>query len=317
MLSLTTTSMIKMVMAGTLGLFSLLTITAQEEGFKEVQLTHTSADNRYASYNKNGTKILFESNRDGKWQIYTMDINGERQKKLFRSASNDRRPSWHPYRDMVIFDSDKDGGTELFTYSFETNSVNKIKVPLNGDKTFARFAPNGVEIVFCHKKNEEVTDLYICSLKGKRLRKIVSNTHINLYPHFSPRGDNVLYFSNRNTQGESNIIYSYNIITEDRDRYTYFKDHSEYPNWSNVRGKQIVYSAQVGDDMKQPEIYTMRNDGRYKTRITFNDTEDILPSWSPNDINLLITGYRNGHYQICKILLKEPLDPNNKYKVGE
>ena len=50
----------------------------------------------------------------------------------------------------------------------------------------------------------------------------------------------------------------------------------------------------------------MRSDGDYKKRITFNSTEDILPYWSPKDINLLISRLINNNYQICKILLKEP-----------
>ena len=64
--------------------------------------------------------------------------------------------------------------------------------------------------------------------------------------------------------------------------------------------------------MQDSEIFIMQNDARHKTQVTFNNVEDILPVWSPNDINLLITGYRNGHYQICKILLKEPLSEKLK-----
>lgn len=51
----------------------------------------------------------------------------------------------------------------------------------------------------------------------------------------------------------------------------------------------------------------MTKDGNSPQRITFNNNGDTLPNWSPKDINLLITGFRNGSYQICKILLKEPL----------
>lgn len=295
-------------------LYALFTLTAfgqEDMGYKEELLTNTNADNRYASYNKEGEKIVFESNRDGYWQIYTMDKNGGHQKPLFKSSSNDRRPSWHPYKDIVIFESDRSGVSEIYTYTFETNSIDKVPINLEGHKSFARFAPNGVQVVFCYKEQAGIFDIYMCSNKGKRLKKIIANKHINLYPHFTPRGDNVIYYSNRNTQGESNIIYSYNIITKDRNRLSYFKDHSEYPNWSNIRGARVAYSAKV-DDMAQSEIFIMQNDARHKTQVTFNNVEDILPTWSPNDINLLITGYRNGHYQICRILLKEPL--NDKLK---
>ncbi|WP_242203638.1 TolB-like translocation protein [Aestuariivivens insulae] len=295
-------------------LFGLTSFAQDEnikEGYKEELLTNTSADNRYASYNKEGTKIVFESNRDGHWQIYTMDKNGGHQKPLFKSNSNDRRPTWHPYKDMVLFESDRSGVSEIYTYALETNSIDKVPIALNGNKSFARFAPNGVQVVFSYREQASIYDIYMCSNKGKRLKKIISNKHMNLYPNFTPRGDNLIYFSNRNTQGEGHIIYSYNIITKNRDRLSYFKDHSEYPSWSNIRGSRVAYAAKV-DDMQQTEIFIMRNDSRHKTQVTFNNVEDILPSWSPNDINLLITGYRNGHYQICKILLKEPLSPKNK-----
>lgn len=289
------------------------TCFSQEDllGYKEEQLTHTNADNRYASYGGSNDDIIFETYRDGQWQIYIMDKNGAHQKPLFKSDYNDRRPSWHPYKDIVIFESDRSGTWEIYTYTFETNAVEKLPISVKGDKRFARFAPNGVQIVFCHEAYSGVTDIYMCSNKGKRTKRLVSNKHLNLNPHFNRRGDYIIYYSNRNTQGETNIIYAQSIITDDRNRLTYFKDHSEYPNWSNIRSARVVYSAKV-DGMTQPEIFIMRSDGTRKIQVTYNDVPDILPSWSPNDINLLITGYRNGHYQICRILLKEPLDPENR-----
>ncbi|WP_157515090.1 PD40 domain-containing protein [Gaetbulibacter saemankumensis] len=280
-------------------------------GFKEEILTKTNADNRYASYNKEGSKIIFESNRDGHWQIYVMDINGNSQRRLITSDSNDRRPRWNPFKDMILFESDRTGTSEIYSYDFETNRVEQYPINLNGNKYFADFAPNGVQLIFSHAKNSEYFDIYTCSTKGKRLKKVISNEYKNLYPNLTPRGDNIIYYSNKNVQGESNIIYTYNPYTKEKNRLTYFKDESLTPSWSNVRGSRIAYSAKV-DDMVHSEIFIMRNDGTHKIQITYNDTEDILPIWSPNDINLLITGFRNGHYQICKILLKEPLNPEQK-----
>ena len=59
-------------------LIVLLTLkaVAQERGFKEEQLTHNAFDNRYASYNKAGETIIFESNRDGR--TTTVDRLGTR-----------------------------------------------------------------------------------------------------------------------------------------------------------------------------------------------------------------------------------------------
>ena len=46
-------------------LIAIKTTQAQDQGFVEVQLTNTNSDNRYASYNRDGTLILFVSNREG------------------------------------------------------------------------------------------------------------------------------------------------------------------------------------------------------------------------------------------------------------
>ena len=282
---------------------------SQEFGYKEVQLTHTASDNKYASYDKSGTKILFESNRDGHWQIYTMDINGKDVTRLINSAFNDRRPTWHPYKDYILFESDRTGIFELYKLDLESNKISRIPIPLNGNKSRAEYAPNGVQIMFNLEDIEGDFDVYIVSHKGKKPVKVIDDKFNNLYPHLSGRGDNIVYYSNKNNEGTSDVIYTYNIITEERHRLTYFKDHSNYPKYSNNR-RRIAYSAAVDDE--EPEIYIMLTDGKSKHRITFNDEEDIQPSWSPQDINLLITGFRNGSYQICKILLKEPLDPKNK-----
>ena len=283
----------------------------QEMGFKEIQLTNTEADNRYASYNKEGTQIVFESNRDGHWQIYTMGIDGENQKRLINSTANDRRPKYSPYKNAIIFESDRNGTSDIFVYYIDSETLKQLPIHLDLNKHFPEFAPNGMEITFSAESKNGASHFYKCSANGKRLKKILADNYNNLAPNLSPRGDQLVYFSNKNTQAESNVIYTKNIITNEENRLTYFVNNSEYPSWSNIRGSRIVYSAKI-NDMLQPEIFIMRNDGTHKIQITYNDFEDILPVWSPNNINLLITGYRNKHYQICKILLKEPLSPDQK-----
>ena len=284
-----------------------LLVASQENGFQELQLTDDAFINRYASYNKDGTKILFESNRDSLWQIYTMNADGSNQKQLIKSRHNDRRPTWHPYKDIILFESDRVGVSELYTYDLETRRTKRVPLLLIGNKTHAQFAPNGVQIIFNLEDIRGDYDIYLVDHKGKRPEKIVDDAFKNMYPHFSPRGDNVMYFSNKNNEGESDVIYTYNIITEKRTRLTYFKDHSNDPMWSNSRTK-IAYVAAI--DGEVPEIYIMQSDGKNKQRITFNDYIESLPNWAPDDKNLLITRYVNGTEQIFKILLDEPLEEN-------
>ncbi|MCK5400328.1 MAG: PD40 domain-containing protein, partial [Flavobacteriaceae bacterium] len=275
----------------------------------EVQLTNNNFDNRYASYNKEGEIIIFESNRDGHWQIYSMDINGNNQRRVFTSTANDRRPTWHPYKNIILFESDRSGNSEIYSYHLSTRIMSRVPIPLKGNKSFAQFAPNGTELIFNYKVNDNNFNIYIISAKGKRLKTAIKNGHKNLYPRYSPRGDAIVYFSRKHTKDKDDEIYAYNIISKKEARLTYWPTHNFCPTWSH-NGNRIVYVTSMEDN--EPEIYIMGKDGKAKQRITFNDAVDTLPTWSPKDINLLITGYRNGSYQICKILLKEPLGISRK-----
>ncbi len=277
---------------------------AQNAGFKETQLTTDASDNMYASYNALGTKIIFESNRDGNWQIYLMETDSMRQKRVTNNAFNDRRPTWHPSKNMILFESDRSGTNEIYKLDLSTNETIKIPIKSKGEKKFAHFAPNGEDLVYNVIRTDNNVDIFKVHQKGKRTRKIVDNNNSNYYPRYSPKGDEVIYYSNKNPQGDSNIIYSYNIITKDRSRLTYFKNESIQPMWSNKRN-QIAYVASI--DGEKPEIYKMRIDGSNKSRVTYNQEDDFYPSWSPDDTNLLVTGFRNGNYHIIKVLLKQPI----------
>lgn len=288
----------------TVFLLFTLKVIAQGKGYKEEQLTHNAFDNRYASYNKAGETIIFESNRDGHWQIYSMDINGKNQRRVINSAFNDRRPTWNPYKNMILFESDRNGVSDMFTYDLDTNELTKVPIPLNGNKSYAQFAPNGKELIFNYKISDHNYNIYIISITGKRLNTIVNNAYENMYPRYSPRGDAILYFSRKNSKREYDEIYVYNLYAKKETRLTRWPVHNLYASYSNS-GSRIVYVNSVEDS--EPEIYIMTKEGKSPIRITFNDVSDTLPNWSPQDFNLLITGFRNGSYQICKILLKEEL----------
>jgi len=280
------------------------TICAQDNGYQEVQLTHNNYDNRYASYNNEGELIVFESNRDGNWQIYIMDVNGNKQERIITSASNDRHPTWHPYKNIILFESDRTGINELYTYDLSDRKLKKVPIDLKGNKMYAQFAPNGMELIFNYKVRNNNYNVYTISIKGKRRKKIIDNAFANTYPRYTRRGDAILYFSKKHTENVNDEVYVHNIIINKDKRLTNSTVNNNFADWSN-NGVRIAYSSTA--ESGNQEIFFMNKDGSSNRQITFDSGGSTLPNWSPKDINLLITGQRQGHDQICKILLKEKL----------
>jgi TolB protein len=288
----------------TLALIISTSISAQENGYKEEQLTNTNSDNRYASYNKDGEIIVFESNRDGHWQIYIMDVNGNRQERIIISESNDRRPTWHPYKNIILFESDRTGINELYTYDLSNRTLKKVPIKLKGNKMYAQFAPNGKELIFNYKVRDNNYNIYFISVNGKRLKKIIDNAYANTYPRFTSLGDAILYFSKKHTKNVNDEIYVYSISQKKEKRLTESTVDNNFADLSN-NSVRIAYSSTT--ESGNQEIFLMNKDGLSKRQITFNSGGSTLPNWSPKDLNLLITGKRQGYEQICRILLKEKL----------
>jgi TolB protein len=233
-----------------------------------------------------------------------MDVNGNNQQRVINSTANDRRPTWHPYKNIILFESDRTEINELYTYDLSNKELKKVPTGLKGNKMYAQFAPNGMELIFNYKVRDNNYNIYTMSKNGKRRKKIIDNAYANTYPRFTRRGDAILYFSKKHTKNINDEVYVRNIIINKDKRLTESTANSNFGSWSN-NGVRIAYSSTV--DSGNQEIFFMNKDGSTKRQVTFDTGGSTLPNWSPKDINLLITGKRQGYEQICKILLKEKL----------
>ena len=80
-------------------------------GGAPVQLTSGEMDNGLGTFDPAGTKIVFQSNRDGRWQVYEYNLTDSSVNRLITSDANDENPVWSPDSAGVIFVSDRNGGS--------------------------------------------------------------------------------------------------------------------------------------------------------------------------------------------------------------
>lgn len=142
--------------------------TMNADGSNVKQLTDSSggtqtdagflSGNEEPVFSPDGTKILFDSNRTGKSQIYTMNTDGSNQKQLTVSNGNDRYPVWSPDGKMIAFASDKDGDFEVYTMKADGTAVTQLTFNKNFPDADPGWSPDGKSIVFtsAREKNAEI-----------------------------------------------------------------------------------------------------------------------------------------------------------------
>ncbi|MEO1260765.1 MAG: hypothetical protein AAFZ15_18345 [Bacteroidota bacterium] len=276
-------------------------IHSQSVLLSEVCLSQNMHDDRYASYSPDGSKIVFESNRNGHWDIYIMGNKGQNQQRITFDKGDDRRPSWHPSGKKILFESDRGGKKKLYVLNIKNKKIKEIpNSNLKQEWIFGNFSPNGKYIAVSAKESEDKSNILLLKKNGKIKKWLTKNEFRNYYPRWSPDGNEIIYFSRKHTDNKDDEIYRMNIGNGKESRLTNWPKHNFCPSWSSS-GSRVVYVTSM--EGTRPEIYIMDADGGNQVRVTHNQDGDTLPDWSPKGSKLLITGYRGGNFEICELEL--------------
>ena len=66
------------------------------DGSNQTRLTNNPASDAQPAWSPDGTKIAFNSDRDGNFEVYVMDADGSNQTRLTNNPADDGGPAWSP-----------------------------------------------------------------------------------------------------------------------------------------------------------------------------------------------------------------------------
>jgi dipeptidyl aminopeptidase/acylaminoacyl peptidase len=282
-----------------------LPLEDEEDGI--FNLTNRPGRDLGPTLSADGWWIAFQSDRDGDWEIYTMDFFGRHQTRQTYNPASDTDPVWTPLcadttetciSGTIAFQSDRSGNWDIFLLDPGTIEGPFQVTTDSGDDTDPFWAPDGSALTFQSDRNGN-WDIFTILLDGTDETQWTEDDADEIDPVWSPAGGSIAYASDRSgdwdlylvdlgsgdevqlTSGEGDgdwEIYAYDVISDVLVRLTDDPAADEAPSWDCDGTLVLFHSDRDGDD----EIYSVAlDDVEAVVQLTDQDSTERYAVWDP------------------------------------
>ena len=134
-------------------------------------------------------RIAFASDRDGDFEIYTVNPDGSGLAQVTSNAHDDRDPAWSPDGTRIAFTSVREGNSDVYVIGADGQGERRITVPPAVDAAPA-WDPAGGRLVFTRTGATSI-NLYLADLASGAIVKL-PGTEFWALPSWHPRGDRIV-----------------------------------------------------------------------------------------------------------------------------
>ncbi|MEX0800905.1 MAG: DPP IV N-terminal domain-containing protein [Dehalococcoidia bacterium] len=252
------------------------------DGSGPTNLTRNSCADDEPDWAPDGSKIAWESDRDGDFEIWVMDADGGNPTQL--TTSGGLAPRWSNGGDRIAYTR----GAALTVMNADGSDQRVILDPAIGeDRPCASggfpggWSPEDDRVIYyatVPQANSELGLGVICTVdvESGALEEIVRQDGVlNVEPVWSPDGGFIAY---RSIQEGNSDIYVMDLATRTATKITDFEGLDTEPDWS-PDGEWIVFGT--NREAQTTDIYVMRSDGSDLRRLTDDEAKDSYPVWAP------------------------------------
>jgi 7,8-dihydropterin-6-yl-methyl-4-(beta-D-ribofuranosyl)aminobenzene 5'-phosphate synthase len=139
------------------------------------------------SWSPDGTRIAFNSKRDGNWELYVMNADGTGLHRLTDSPEWELFPAWSPDGRMIAFRSGRAGVFEGDIHVIRPDGTDERRVTTDaGMEEDPVWSPDGRHIAFQSMK-EGTFDIYIVDRDGGNWVKLTQDPAHDYWPTWASR----------------------------------------------------------------------------------------------------------------------------------
>lgn len=245
----------------------LISCSAPKSDDSSLLLRVEGKESAYPRLSKDDTKILYQSNKTGNWQLFIMDIATKNQTPVLEDTFNNNFPDWSPDNKQIAFTTDRDGNEEIYIVNSDGSGLKRITKDTARD-IHSYFSPDGHFILISSTLGNGSFDIYRYSIDHDLLERLTDTPEDETCARYSPDMKHIVFLKNS--------IKSDDVFLMDVDRFTIrnlTNTPTEMDGWPMLSydNHWVYYSSH---DSGSFCIYRIKTDGTMKTKLTSVTGED-------------------------------------------
>lgn len=226
-----------------------------------VILHEPGVENAYPRLSTDGKRILYQSDRTGKWQLFIMDIATGTQQRITHDAHNNNFVDWSPDNEWIAFVSDRDGNEEIYRMRTDGSALERLTDHPDRD-IHPYFSPDGKYLLFNSTRANGSLDIFRLDLATKELMHLANSMQEETCARYSPDMKHIVFLRNDVASDDVAILDLSTGLTENLTRTPQVIDG--WPMYS-PDGTWIYYSTMASG---QHSIHRVHPDGTGDETIT-------------------------------------------------
>jgi TolB protein len=268
------------------------------------QLTRGYDSARNPALSPDGTRLAFQSRKDGNWEIYVLDFRTGAIARLTDNLAYDGGPSWSPDGKQIAFESYRANKLDVWRMDADGKNLVNLTADVEAYNFAPAWSPDGKTIVYTSwvTGNQQ---LFAMTPDGKNRLNLSNNRFHDEHPVWSPDGKQIAFVSNRegcvehvqatvenppprggvdsgNCQRRTIFVAAFDGTKLSAPQQVTYLGRDLAPVWS-PDGKQIAFIA--AQPAQQP-LYITAPQENFAHALTDAKVWIDSAAWSPNPVNI-------------------------------